>query len=195
MNCLSFVRVEFATPSTSSRIISYFDLAFFSSAKSSGVKVHSNSTRHHGMKLPGFPQRILPSASEQPSSSSSSPGMSKKETTQLQATQVVEEEELLKFEDIPPPIGSTPLPPTQMILSSHNDILTSNFKPKMTDFDLRFEFSETRKVLEEFFPPNCKPCLSSMTTEDLFSKSDKGKEFNELEYTLRRRSPAPDEHG
>lgn len=164
---------------------------FNSSARSSGVKCNSNSSRQHGMKLPGFPQRILPSASEQPSSSSSSPGMTKKPTTQLQETNVVEEEELLKFDDIP---NSAPLAASQIMMPKQNDFFSSNPRPKMTDFDLRFEFSETRKVLEEFFPPISKTALNSMHEEDPLARAG-SKDFNELEYTLRRRSPVSNEQG
>jgi hypothetical protein len=109
----------------------------------------------------------------------------KPSTVQLQDVNVVEEEELLKFDDIP---VSAPLATSQMMMSKQNDLFSSNPRPKMTDFDLRFEFSETRKVLEEFFPPN------SMPEEDLLTKAG-SKDFNELEYTLRRRSPISHEQG
>ena len=58
-------------------------------------------------------------------------------------------------------------------------------KPLGDDFDLRYEFSETRKVLEEFF----------QSSNEAMAADDLEKEFNELEYTLRRRSPLSQEQG
>jgi len=144
------------------------------------------------MKLPGFPQRVLPNSSDQNSSASSSPSVLKKEMTQLPEANVVEEEELLRFEDVPP-AADISHSTAQKIMSPQEDIFSSNIKSRMTDFDMRYEFSETRKVLEEFFPPSSHSTLIEMDS----TAADKSheKDFNELEYTLKRRSPMSGEQG
>lgn len=101
---------------------------------------------------------------------------------------MVEEEELLKFEDVPA-ATETNLSATQQ----PDDIFSSYHKSRMTDFDMRYEFSETRKVLEEFFPPTSKSTFIGMDTI-AHSKSSE-KDFNDLEYTLKRRSPMSNEQG
>jgi hypothetical protein len=145
------------------------------------------------MKLPGFPQRVLPNSSDQNSSASSSPAVVKKDMVpQLQEGNVVVEEELLKFEDVPA-ASEINRSANQQTVSQQDDIFSSYHKSRMTDFDMRYEFSETRKVLEEFFPPTCKSTLIGADTEKL-SKSNE-KDFNDLEYTLKRRSPMSNDQG
>ncbi|XP_071750066.1 uncharacterized protein [Lepeophtheirus salmonis] len=98
-------------------------------------------------KLPGFPQRILPPQEE-----------TKNLEEIIKIEQHEEEEELLKFEEVPPPQIEKVTTPS-------------------TDYDSRYEFSETRKVLDEFF----KDCSPPQTHEE------RGEEFGELDYTLKRR--------
>ena len=79
------------------------------------------------LKLPGFPQRVLPQP-EQVEPTASEPN---------KAEPVEPEEELLKFEDD----QASSEPPT-----SASEVKSDDYDSKM-----RYEFSETRKVLDEFF--------------------------------------------
>lgn len=118
------------------------------------------------LRLPGFPQRVLPSAvdadktSPPPRSSSSSGSVEKTE-------------ELLKFEE---PLKNQQPPP-----SSADD-----YESKM-----RYEFSETRKVLDEFFH---KEDMNSPAAEEQPPPQTSEKQpaaaaepnFSDLNYVLRK---------
>jgi hypothetical protein len=144
-----------------------------------------------GLRMPGFPQRVLPASEAATASTSSldaSPVSLKKEV-RAEAANPVEEEELLKFDDIPAAAAqsvtsSVTSPATHDAKKS--DAAEPSRKNVSEDFDLRYEFSETRKVLEEFFQ------TSSVAKGD---DDHADKDFNELEYTLRRRSPIAHEQG
>ena len=171
----------------------------------SGMKVSSSAGRsgRPGLRMPGFPQRVLPSTeaavaasasnvstSAATSSSVGSSPVSSKETKEPKVEVV--EEELLKFDDIPM-MTSVTMPPLDAKKSSASstrvDVGVGNApmhrKPLGDDFDLRYEFSETRKVLEEFF----------QSSNEAMAADDLEKDFNELEYTLRRRSPLSQDQG
>lgn len=141
-----------------------------------------------GLRMPGFPQRVLPPSEPAASVASvASLSVNSSPISTLKEKQIeVEEEELLKFDDIPPNVTSGDVKkPTSS--KADADVATQVSRKNVADdFDLRYEFSETRKVLEEFFQTSQ---LSAKTDEEL------DKDFNDLEYTLRRRSPLPHEQG
>ena len=144
----------------------------------------NRSGRGHGLKMPGFPQRVLPPP-ETTSSVNTSPVAIKKET-EINASHF-EEEELLKFDDIPPPVKSV------KIISGKTEY---SRKGVSDDFDMRYEFSETRKVLDEFFQSsNDQNCLNEIGEILNKSNEEAERDFNDLEYTLRRRSPLSHEPG
>lgn len=74
------------------------------------------------LRLPGFPQRVLPPAEN---------------TDEAKEAAAPQEEELLKFEDEQPPVT---------VAAASAASRAEDFESKM-----RYEFSETRKVLDEFF--------------------------------------------
>ena len=175
----------------------------------SGMKAVASSAGRPGrpgLRLPGFPQRVLPqaeasaavanvattAATATTSSSVNSSPVSLKETQEPKVEVV--EEELLKFDDIPSTLTMTTMTPQDAKKSSPMAARVDvgigagpvlHRKPLGDDFDLRYEFSETRKVLEEFF----------QSSNEAMAADDLEKEFNELEYTLRRRSPLSQEQG
>ena len=155
----------------------------------SNVKASAgNRTGRHGLRMPGFPQRVLPPP-ETSSSVNSSPVSVKKETSEMNVdNNQVEEEELLKFDDVPPAV------PSHDLKKATKNVTKSDVSRKNDDFDLRYEFSETRKVLEEFFQSSNEQ--EAIHDEDLARSNEEAeRDFNELEYTLRRRSPLAHEPG
>ena len=150
----------------------------------------ANRTARHGLRMPGFPQRVLPPP-ETTSSATSSPVSTKKETLESKVvSHQVEEEELLKFDDVPPTVTHDVKKSMKSDVDLSHQLTRKNVGD---DFDLRYEFSETRKVLEEFFQSsNDQSCLDDIEGKN---REDAERDFNELEYTLRRRSPLSHEPG
>lgn len=116
------------------------------------------------LRLPGFPQRVLPAQADD---KSSPPPRSSSSSGSVEKT-----EELLKFEE---PLKSQQQQPPSS--SSNND-----YESKM-----RYEFSETRKVLDEFFHKEDMIAANSAAAEEPAQTSEKQESnFSDLNYVLRK---------
>ena len=131
------------------------------------------------LKLPGFPQRVLPQP-EQVEPTAAEPN---------KIEPMEPEEELLKFEDD----QASSEPPT-----SASEVKSDDYDSKM-----RYEFSETRKVLDEFFHKESevtqvsfkKEFFVNLTINSIFSAfffqdvqggPPQGQDFSDLNYVLRK---------
>ena len=108
--------------------------------------------------ISGFPKRVLPSDNSEESS---------KEPVETEP-----EEELLKFEDDGGQNQGSP-----EIVTTNNKLTAS----EANDYDskMRYEFSETRKVLDEFFHKD-------ITPEDVTNAMSTASDFSDLNYVLRK---------
>ncbi|XP_015127063.1 uncharacterized protein LOC107048400 isoform X4 [Diachasma alloeum] len=144
---------------------------------------------------PGFPQRILPTTPNQKDKETDYLSNSKEDTTEILVETSSPPNEISSTLVVSPTVEETPQPEPQSqtpepeeeeeeeedflkpsFLSSDN--LSSLVTPGGSTFDYLYEFSETRKVLEEFFkcpPPN-------------EEKENNGETFpfQDLDYELRR---------
>ncbi|XP_046622497.1 uncharacterized protein LOC124306192 isoform X11 [Neodiprion virginianus] len=169
------------------RVIGELPIAQYSgSPRRYGVRENSrlptllSSPSIYAPPRPGFPQRVLPTTPNQKEKEEKPVEISEKPVVELASSGIEE-----------PPSCPTPPPPEEpedeeeeedclksSVLPSDN--LSSLVSPGGSTFDYLYEFSETRKVLEEFF--KCPP-----PTEEKENNIDSSL-FQDLDYELRRQA-------
>ncbi len=101
------------------------------------------------LRLPGFPQRVLPPQENSQETSPEKVDMDKTEAKVASSVSSGGEEELLKFEDGQPTLLGQSSSSVQPQLVTNSQAVKDNNKEY--ESKMRYEFSETRKVLDEFF--------------------------------------------
>ena len=122
------------------------------SAAAAVSKQQSNKQQRPPLRLPGFPQRVLPPTENNneevnltSAAASAAPVTAASDLPSSTELELAPSEELLKFEDAP-----TDLRP-QMITEATDTTSCTNANSNDYESKMRYEFSETRKVLDEFF--------------------------------------------
>ena len=146
-------------------------------------------------KVPGFPQRVIPkeapvtvsSPPSSPSSSSSSVTQKRKQQTEEVPSEVAaaavpsSSEVLVKFDEALQEKGGEGVEPEEDHIAARRVPPTTQAS-KDGGYDYQYEFSETRKVLNEFFPAKD---VKSSESKIVAAPEDN---FMDLNYTLTRRS-------
>ena len=146
-------------------------------------------------KVPGFPQRVIPkeapvtvsSPPSSPSSSSSSVTQKRKQQTEEVPSEVAaaavpsSSEVLVKFDEALQEKGGEGEEPEEDHIAARRVPPTTQAS-KDGGYDYQYEFSETRKVLNEFFPAKG---VKSSESKIVAAPEDN---FMDLNYTLTRRS-------
>ncbi|TRY70941.1 hypothetical protein TCAL_05932 [Tigriopus californicus] len=154
-----------------------------SSPQTTVVPMSSNSGGHvmASSRLPGFPQRVLPATSDTQSTPSSS---SSKEESPLS-----DHKSSIGAAQSSPSSSSTSSSKSNTSKRQRRD--TSSNKTSSDLYNYQYEFSETRKVLDEFFPETRIPSSTSNISyqnSTLEKTTPPPSEFRDLNYTLRRRT-------
>ena len=155
------------------------------------------------LKLPGFPQRVLPTT---PTAAAANLEATTSDRTSVEHASLSKEqpiaephhqEELLKFEEDQQGGHSSSSVTSDNKVSAIGSIETVMTVSSTTtaDYDskMRYEFSETRKVLDEFFqkdiaePPELEVDLANSTSSsDLNNMPSSVTDFSDLNYVLRK---------